>query len=183
MIELTAPLESGAIADDPSSGHLVRTAASSSPTVDGDDWTRRVTYEQTKEVQQVAATPLSLNKNLTGSVPDNKRKSHGSDEDTSVRVPPPSTSVEPLGTNGTKTFELMTANLDAALEYVQRLVNVTSAAFLEISSDHLRRHLGLMVEYTTAFGELSSQLMRSTLGTAGHARDERRQPKLTTEDR
>ena len=75
----------------------------------------------------------------------------------------------------------MTANLDAALEYVQRLVNVTSAAFLEISSDHLRRHLGLMVEYTTAFGELSSQLMRSTLGTAG-ARDERR-PKLTTEDR
>ena len=89
MIELTAPLESGAIADDPSSGHLVRTAASSSPTVDGDDWTRRVTYEQTKEVQQVAATPLSLNKNLTGSVPDNKRKSHGSDEDTSVRSPAP----------------------------------------------------------------------------------------------
>jgi hypothetical protein len=181
MSELSASLESGAIADELSSGHLVR-AAASSPTVDSDDWARRVTNEQTKEVEQVAATPLSLNKNLTGCVPDNNRKSHGSDEGTSATVPP-STPVEGADTNGTKTFELMSANLNATLKYVQRLVNVTSAEVVDISSDHLRRHLGLMVEYTIAFSELSSQLMRSTLGTAEPARDEQRQPKLTTEER
>jgi hypothetical protein len=117
-------------------------------------------------------TPSFLNNNLTSSVLDDNRKSSGLDENTL----PPSTSIEPADTNGTKVFELMTANLNATLKYVQRLVDVTSAEFVESSSDHVRRHLGLMVEYTNAFSQLSRQLMTSTIGTAGHVRDEKRQP-------
>ena len=182
MIELTASLESGADVER-SPGHPVAAAAPYEPTVGSNDWIRRVTNEQTKDVQQVAVTPSFLNNNLTGSVLDDNKKSSGLDEDASTTVPPPSTSIEPADTSGTGLFELMTANLNATLEYVQRLVDVTSAEFVESSSDHARRHLGLMVEYAAAFDKLSSQLMRSTLGTAGHARNEQRQPWLITKDR
>jgi uncharacterized glyoxalase superfamily metalloenzyme YdcJ len=169
MIELTALLESGV---EHSPGHPVAAEASYQPTVDSNDWIRRVTNEQTNGVQQVVVTSSFLNNNLTSSVLDDNRKSSGLDENTL----PPSTSIEPADTNGTKVFELMTANLNATLKYVQRLVDVTSAEFVESSSDHVRRHLGLMVEYTNAFSQLSRQLMTSTIGTAGHVRDEKRQP-------
>jgi hypothetical protein len=182
MIELTASLESGANVEH-SSGHPVTAAASCPPTVDNNDWIRRETNEQTKDAQQVAVTPLSLNKIFTVSLLHNNGKSNASDENTSARVRSPSTSVEPADANGTKVFELMTANVNATVEYVLRLVIVTSAEFVESSSDHVRRQLGLMVEYTAAFGELSSQLMRSTLGTHGHACDEQRHSKFITEDR
>jgi hypothetical protein len=173
MTELTASLESGVVVQE-SSRHTVATA-----TVEDEDWARRVTNEQAKEAEQVAATHLSLNKNLSCST----RESHWSDEGASAAASPPSSSVNAAEAHGTNAIDLMTANLHATLEYLQRLAKVRSPVELvELSTDHARKHLGLIIENTAAFGELSKQLMRPTLGTAEYSRDKSRGVKTKTRD-
>lgn len=58
-----------------------------------------------------------------------------------------------------KAFELMTANVNATLEYAQRLANVRSPAeFIELSTNHARKHLELIMTHTAALGTLSQSL-------------------------
>src|SRR5208282_732185 len=48
-----------------------------------------------------------------------------------------------------KAFELMTANINATLEYAQRLVNVkTPTEFIELSTSHARKHSELILKQT-----------------------------------
>jgi hypothetical protein len=58
-----------------------------------------------------------------------------------------------------KAFELMTANVNATLEYAQRLANVRSPAeFIELSTNHAHKHLELIMTHTAALGALSQSL-------------------------
>ncbi len=58
-----------------------------------------------------------------------------------------------------KAFELMTANVNATLEYAERLANVRSPAeFIELSTNHARKHFELIMTHTAAFGALSQSL-------------------------
>ncbi len=58
-----------------------------------------------------------------------------------------------------KAFELMTANVNATLEYAQLLASVRSPAeFIELSTNHARKHLELIMTHTAALGALSQSL-------------------------
>jgi len=58
-----------------------------------------------------------------------------------------------------KAFELMTANVNATLEYAQQLVNVRSLPeCIELSTTHARKHLQLIMTQTAALGALSQSL-------------------------
>ena len=58
-----------------------------------------------------------------------------------------------------KAFELMTANVNATLEYAQQLVNVRSLPeFIELSTTHARQHLQLIMTQAAALGALSQSL-------------------------
>ena len=58
-----------------------------------------------------------------------------------------------------KAFELMTANVNATLEYAQRLANVRSPAeFIELSTNHARKQCELIMTHTAALGALSQSL-------------------------
>lgn len=62
----------------------------------------------------------------------------------------------------TKMFELMTANVNATFEYAQRLAGVRSPAeFLELSSNHARKHLDLLMTHAVTLGALSQSLTKS----------------------
>jgi hypothetical protein len=59
-----------------------------------------------------------------------------------------------------KAFELMTANVNATLEYAQRLANVKSPAeFIELSTSHARKHCELIMTHTAALRALSLSSM------------------------
>jgi hypothetical protein len=58
-----------------------------------------------------------------------------------------------------KAFELMTANVNATLEYAQRLANVRSPTeFIELSNNHARKHFELIMTHTAALAALSQSL-------------------------
>jgi len=60
---------------------------------------------------------------------------------------------------GAGTFDLMTANVNATLEYAQRLANVRSPTeFIELSNNHARKHLELIMTHTAALAALSRSL-------------------------
>ncbi len=51
-----------------------------------------------------------------------------------------------------KAVELINANVNATLDYAQRLGNVTSAAeFIELSTNHARKHFELIMKHAAAF--------------------------------
>jgi hypothetical protein len=55
-----------------------------------------------------------------------------------------------------KVVELINANVNAALDYAQRLGNVTSAAeFIELSTNQAHKHLELIMKYAAAFTAMS----------------------------
>jgi hypothetical protein len=61
-----------------------------------------------------------------------------------------------------KAFELMTANVNATLEYAQRLANVRSPAeFIELSTNHARKQCELIMTHTAALGALSQSLTKT----------------------
>jgi len=58
-----------------------------------------------------------------------------------------------------RAFELMTANVNATLDYARELANVQSPAeFVALSSDHARRQLDMIMKHAAAFGDLSQSL-------------------------
>ena len=58
-----------------------------------------------------------------------------------------------------KAFELMTANVNATLDYAQQLANVRSPAeFIALSANHARKHFELIMTHTAALGALSQSL-------------------------
>ena len=58
-----------------------------------------------------------------------------------------------------KAFELMTANVNATLEYARLLASVKSPAeFIELTTDHARKHFELIMTHATALGALSRSL-------------------------
>jgi len=62
----------------------------------------------------------------------------------------------------TKAFELMTANVNATLDYAQQLAGVKSLPeFIELSSKHARKHFELMMTEAAALGTLSRSLTAS----------------------
>ncbi len=59
----------------------------------------------------------------------------------------------------TKAFELMSANVNATLEYARLLASVTSPAeFVELTTDHARKHFELIMTHAAALGALSRSL-------------------------
>jgi hypothetical protein len=62
-----------------------------------------------------------------------------------------------------KAVALMTANLDAAVEYAQRLGDVTSASeFIALSSSHARKHAELVITQTAALGAFSQEFSEAS---------------------
>ena len=58
-----------------------------------------------------------------------------------------------------KAFELMTANVNATLEYAGLLASVKSPAeFIELATNHARKHFELIMTHATALGALSRSL-------------------------
>ncbi len=58
-----------------------------------------------------------------------------------------------------KAFELMTANVNATLEYARLLASVKSPAeFVELTTDHARKHFELIMTHAAALGALSRSL-------------------------
>jgi hypothetical protein len=58
-----------------------------------------------------------------------------------------------------KAFELMTANVDATLEYAQQLVKVSSPTdFIKLTTNQARKHLELVMAHAIALGALSQSL-------------------------
>lgn len=61
-----------------------------------------------------------------------------------------------------KAFELMTANVNATLDYAQQLANVRSLPeFIELSTNHARKHFELIMKQAAALGALSQSLTAS----------------------
>jgi len=66
-----------------------------------------------------------------------------------------------------RAFELMTANVNATLEYAQRLVGVrTPGGFVELSMGHVRRQSELIVRQTTELVSIAQRLARLRRKTA-----------------
>jgi len=87
--------------------------------------------------------------------PDDQRGNKG-DQTAERQTPAPAKAAEDYRA---KAFELMTANVNATLDYAQRLANVQSPAeFVALSSDHARKHLDMIMKHATAFGDLSRSL-------------------------
>ncbi len=62
-----------------------------------------------------------------------------------------------------KAFELMTANVNATLDYAQQLANVRSPAeFIALSASHARKHFELIMTHTAALGALSQSLAKTS---------------------
>jgi hypothetical protein len=58
-----------------------------------------------------------------------------------------------------KAFELMTANVNTALEYAQRLVNVkTPTEFVTLSTSHACKQFELIMKQTAQFGSIARRL-------------------------
>jgi hypothetical protein len=58
-----------------------------------------------------------------------------------------------------RAFELMTANVNATLEYAQQLASVRSPTeFIELSTSHARKNMELIMKHAAALGELSHSL-------------------------
>lgn len=62
-----------------------------------------------------------------------------------------------------KAFELMTANLNATVEYAQRLGDVKSPSeFVELSTSHARKHVELVITQAVALGAFSQVLSETS---------------------
>jgi hypothetical protein len=58
-----------------------------------------------------------------------------------------------------RAFELITANVNATLEYAQQLASVKSPTeFIELSTNHARKNMELTMKHTAALAELSHSL-------------------------
>jgi len=58
-----------------------------------------------------------------------------------------------------KAFELMTANVNATLEYARLMASVKSPAeFVQLTTDHARKHFELIMTHAAALGALSRSL-------------------------
>ena len=58
-----------------------------------------------------------------------------------------------------KAFELMTVNINATLEYAQRLAHAkTSAEFIELSTTHAHKRFELIMKQTTELGSIAQRL-------------------------
>jgi len=72
-----------------------------------------------------------------------------------------------------KAFELMTANINATLEYAQSLVNVkTPTEFVELSTSHARKQSELILKQTAELVSIAQRLATSNVErmTAGFAK-------------
>jgi hypothetical protein len=62
-----------------------------------------------------------------------------------------------------KAFELMTANVKANLDYVNKLRNLrTPLEFIELSTTHARKQFELIISQTAALGALSRSLTKAS---------------------
>ena len=77
--------------------------------------------------------------------------SHTLERQLPVATPPPRT-VRRAKDYRAKAVELINANVNATLDYAQRLGNVTSAAeFIELSTNHAYKHFELIMKHAAAF--------------------------------
>jgi hypothetical protein len=100
----------------------------------------------------------SLPSDFTGPAAGQPREQekNGSTQKLERQLPAPAKAAEEYRA---KAFELMTANVNATLEYAQRLANVRSPAeFIELSTNHARKHFELIMTHTAALGALSQSL-------------------------
>lgn len=103
----------------------------------------------------------SLSPDFTGEAAEQLREQE-KDSDTPKQEQQPLAQLKAAKEYRAEAFELMTANVNATLDYVQRLANVRSLPeFIELSTDHARKHFELIMKQTAALGALSQSLTAS----------------------
>jgi hypothetical protein len=146
MVELTASLASGAVAEKLSSELPVATRRSINAAPD--DANRLTSANLSPDFGSEAADrPREPEK--AGGTPKAERQ-----------LPP---LVKAVAEYRAKSFELMTANVNATLDYARQLANVRSLPeFIQLSTNHARKHVGLMMTQTAALRALSQSLTASS---------------------
>ena len=145
MAELTALLASGAVVEKLPLGPPVATRASINAAPD----------------QANGLTSASRSPDLTGEAVDRPRDQEKDGGTPKGKQPLPAP-VKVVKQYRAKAVELMTANVNATLEYAQQLANVRSLPeFIQLSTNHARKHFGLMMTQTAALGALSQSLTAS----------------------
>jgi len=177
MAEFAALLESGAVVEKlppPAVATARRLQAADDRTLQQLD---DVTLAAAKSAKDYRAWMLENLKIGSGAAPDSanavaganpaptfadlraeKPREQGVDDDTPI--PEPQLSGDPdtaiADDYRAKAVELINANVNATLNYAQQLGTVKSAAeFIELSTSHAHRHLGLIMKHAAGFTALS----------------------------
>jgi hypothetical protein len=110
---------------------------------------------------QIAAAPDRTNGHASGFGKSGAAQSGQPQQDGAKRKPQrqPPTLGDAAEVYRTKAFELINANVNAVLDYAQRLAAVRSPAeFIELSTNHACRHFELVMKHAAALAALSRSL-------------------------